>query len=162
MKRFDKIAASFLLGIISCTSPNEKVLSEKDSTSCMKTPSRFASLSDTTTINYNGDSSTAGMILIPGGTFDMGADNEQAAPDEYPKHAVKVDPFWMDATEVTNAQFAAFVKATGYVTTAEKAPDWEVLKKELPEGTPKPSDDMLVAASLVFTPSEVPVEPTPG
>ena len=58
----------------------------------------------------------------------------------------------MDATEVTNAEFAAFVRATHYVTTAEKAPDWEEMKKQLPPGTPKPPDSVLVAASLVFTP----------
>ena len=40
--------------------------------------------------------------------------------------------FWMDATEVTNSQFAEFVKATGYVTTAEKEADWNELKKQLP------------------------------
>ena len=56
----------------------------------------------------------------------------------------------MDATEVTNAQFKKFVEATGYITMAEKAPDWEELKKQLPAGTIKPHDSLLVAASLVF------------
>nr|ARR75636.1 formylglycine-generating enzyme [uncultured bacterium] len=60
--------------------------------------------------------------------------------------------FWMDATEVTNAQFSEFVKATGYITTAEKDPDWNELKKQLPAGTPKPDDSLLKASSLVFTP----------
>lgn len=82
----------------------------------------------------------------------MGASDTEGRPDEYPQHQVKVSGFWMDATEVTNAQFAAFVEATGYVTTAERAPDWEELKKQLPPGTPKPPDSVLVAASLVFTP----------
>ncbi|MBO9681153.1 MAG: formylglycine-generating enzyme family protein [Flavisolibacter sp.] len=90
------------------------------------------------------------MVRIEGGSFMMGADNLQASPDEYPKHKVTVKSFWMDATEVTNAQFAAFVKATGYITTAEKQPDWEELKKQLPPGTPKPNESELVAASLVF------------
>jgi formylglycine-generating enzyme required for sulfatase activity len=58
----------------------------------------------------------------------------------------------MDATEVTNAQFAQFVKATGYSTTAERKPDWNELKKQLAPGTPKPDESLLVAASLVFTP----------
>jgi formylglycine-generating enzyme required for sulfatase activity len=97
------------------------------------------------------------MRLIPGGTFDMGGDNNQASPDEYPKHKVTVDPFYMDATEVTNAQFKKFVEATGYITTAERKPDWEELKKSLPPNTPKPPDSVLVAASLVFKPSEGPV-----
>jgi formylglycine-generating enzyme required for sulfatase activity len=83
----------------------------------------------------------------------MGGDNREAAADEYPKHQVTVNGFWMDATEVTNAQFAEFVKATHYITTAEKKPDWNELKKQLPPGTPKPPDNVLVAASLVFKPT---------
>ena len=63
----------------------------------------------------------------------------------------------MDATEVTNAQFQEFVKVTGYVTTAERKPDWEELKKQLPEGTPRPAENLLVAASLVFDPPSRPV-----
>jgi sulfatase modifying factor 1 len=93
-----------------------------------------------------------GMVWIPGGTFRMGADNDQASADEYPKHVVTVSGFWMDRTEVTNAEFAAFVRATGYVTTAERKPDWNELKKQLPPGTPKPDASLLVPASLVFDP----------
>jgi len=93
-----------------------------------------------------------GMVLIKAGTFMMGGDNAQAAADEYPKHKVIVNDFWMDKTEVTNAQFARFVKATGYITTAELKPNWEELKKQVPPGTPKPNDSLLVAASLVFSP----------
>ena len=98
-----------------------------------------------------------GMVWIPGGEFEQGGDNDQAADDEYPKHKVTLKGFWIDATEVTNAQFAAFVKATGYITTAEKAPDWEELKKQLPPGTPKPADSLLVASSLVFKAPSGPV-----
>ena len=87
----------------------------------------------------------------------MGCSNEEGRTDEYPVHKVKVDGFWMDATEVTNAQFQKFADATGYITTAEKAPDWEELKKQLPPGTPRPDANMLVAASLVFTPPSHPV-----
>lgn len=90
------------------------------------------------------------MVWIPNGEFEQGGDNKQAADDEYPKHKVTLNGFWMDATEVTNAQFERFVKATGYVTVAEKKPDWEELKKQLPAGTPKPADSVLVASSLVF------------
>ena len=78
-----------------------------------------------------------GMVWIPEGTFMMGSEGPQARPDESPIHPVKVDGFWIDQTEVTNAQFAAFVEATGYVTTAEKPVDWEEMKKQLPPGTPK-------------------------
>lgn len=80
----------------------------------------------------------------------MGADNEQGRADEYPKHSVRVNGFYMDATEVTNDQFAAFVSATGYVTTAEKDVKWEDLQKQVAPGTPKPPDSLLQAASLVF------------
>ena len=93
-----------------------------------------------------------GMVWIEGGTYRQGGDNGQAQQDEYPKHTVSVKGFWIDKTEVTNAQFAAFVKATGYVTTAERKPDWEELKKDLPPGTPKPDESLLVPASLIFSP----------
>ncbi len=99
----------------------------------------------------------AGMVWIPGGEFSMGSVDPLARPDERPIHRVRVDGFWMDATEVTNAQFEAFVKATGYVTVAERAIDWEELRKQVPPGTPKPDDSMLQPGSLVF---KAPAEPT--
>lgn len=123
-----------------------------------KLPSRFAADSSTIDIKPDANSSTEGMVKIPGGEFLMGAADKEGRPDEYPQHAVHVDGFWMDATEVTNAMFMKFVKATGYITTAERAPDWEELKKQLPPGTPKPADSLLVAASLVFTPPNKPVQ----
>ena len=90
-------------------------------------PKRFASYSiirpaETAGIN-TAVTAHSGMVWIKAGTFMMGADNKQASPDEYPKHKVAVNGFWMDTTEVTNAQFALFVKATGYITTAERKPD---------------------------------------
>jgi formylglycine-generating enzyme len=93
-----------------------------------------------------------GMVWIPAGEFDMGGIGPEARPDEFPVHRVQVDGFWMDATEVSNAEFRRFVGETGYVTTAEKNPDWEELKKQLPPGTPKPDDSILVPGSLVFSP----------
>ena len=95
-----------------------------------------------------------GMVWIPGGTFSMGGDNNQARQDEFPKHTVKLDGFFMDVTEVTNAQFAKFVATTAYITTAEKDINWEDLKKQLPSDTSKPDDEILKAASLVFVPTE--------
>ena len=118
-------------------------------------PARFAAAR--VEIAVRTDASHPGMTWIEGGTFQMGADNRQASEDEYPKHQVTVGGFWMDRTEVTNAQFAAFVRATGYITTAEKKPDWEQLKKQLPPGTPKPDKSLLVAASLVFSPPDHPI-----
>ncbi|MCW1430651.1 formylglycine-generating enzyme family protein [Novosphingobium sp. JCM 18896] len=61
------------------------------------------------------------MIHLPGGAFVMGSD--RFYPEEAPVRRVRVDPFWIDETPVANAQFAAFVAATGHVTLAETAPD---------------------------------------
>jgi sulfatase modifying factor 1 len=127
--------------------------------SCMQTPSRFPNMdSSTSGIATSGDTSNKGMVFIPGGSFSMGANNQQADKDEYPKHEVALSAFWIDKTEVTNAEFQKFVNATGYITTAEKKPDWEEMKKTLPAGTAKPSDDELVAASLVFRQTQQPVD----
>ena len=87
----------------------------------------------------------------------MGAADEEGRQDEYPRHLVRLDSYWIDVTEVTNAQFKQFIDATGYVTTAEKAPDWELMKLQLPPGTPKPPDSVMVPASLVITPPHHPV-----
>ncbi|QHT71864.1 formylglycine-generating enzyme family protein [Rhodocytophaga rosea] len=129
-----------------------------DSLSCHSNiPDRFAvqqtnsKATIETVSEVSEEMATTGMVLIPAGTFQMGADNQESRKDEFPKHKVSVEGFWMDTHEVTNAQFAAFVKATGYVSTAERKPDWEEIKKQLPPGTPKPSDDVLVASSLVFS-----------
>lgn len=103
-------------------------------------------------------SSAEGMVLIPAGEFVMGGKSEQAEADEFPRHAVKVSSFYMDETEVTNAQFKEFVDATGYITVAERDVDWNELKKNLPPGTPKPADSILRAGSLVFEPTEGPVD----
>lgn len=95
-----------------------------------------------------------GMKWIPGGEFSMGTDDPESMPNERPARTVKITGFWMDEHSVTNAQFRAFIKATGYVTTAEQAVDWNVLKQQLPPDAPKPPDDMLVPGSLVFTPPD--------
>jgi len=95
---------------------------------------------------------TSGMVLIPNADFMMGGSDKLAMPDELPVHRVILDSFWMDEAEVTNEQFKKFVKETGYVTTAEQKPDWDELKKQLPPGTPKPDDSILVPGSLVFNP----------
>lgn len=136
----------------SCNSNEQAAtnIDNKDTLSCMIVPERFPSGTGVTNDTKSTDTSVAGMVFISGDTFEMGADNTQAAADEYPKHKVTVDPFWMDATEVTNAQFTAFVRATGYITLAERKPDWEELKKSVAPGTPPPPDSMLVPASLVF------------
>jgi formylglycine-generating enzyme required for sulfatase activity len=93
-----------------------------------------------------------GMVWIPGGEFTMGTDAEIGWPDEKPAHRVRVDGFWIDSTEVSNAMFREFVKATGYVTTAEKPPDINEIMSQVPPGTAPPTKEQLVPGSLVFTP----------
>jgi formylglycine-generating enzyme len=96
--------------------------------------------------------SAHGMVWIPGGEFSMGAMDPpaanaigmHAAADARPIHRVYVDGFWMDETDVTNEEFARFVKATGYVTIAERTPTAE----EFP-GAPS---ENLYAGSVVFSP----------
>lgn len=102
--------------------------------------------------NASADKTNTDMAWIPGGTFSMGGVNPtgmtdggmEAMDDARPVHRVFVDGFYMDKTEVTNARFAKFVKATGYVTVAEQKPT----KEEFPG---VPAED-LVAGSVVFTP----------
>lgn len=83
------------------------------------------------------------MVRIPGGTYQMGA-SDPIRPDEQPVHTVTVDPFWLDKMPVTNEQFEAFVKATGYVTIAERKPD--------PKDYPGAPPEALVPGSVVFSP----------
>lgn len=97
-----------------------------------------------------------GMAWIPGGEFSMGAQNPpdmehdhvgmKATEDSRPVHRVYVDGFWMDKTDVTNAEFAKFVAATHYVTEAERTPKAEDFPGAPPEN--------LVAGAVVFSPPE--------
>ncbi len=91
----------------------------------------------------------AGMIWIAGGEFSMGSNDPKFA-DARPWHRVRVSGFWIAPTVVTNDQFARFVRATHYVTVAERKP----LQKDFPDAPP----DKLVPGSLVFTPPKHPVE----
>jgi len=107
----------------------------------------------------NAGESQEGMVLIPGGEFSMGSDLKSESicslpglfRDAVPVHRVYVDPFWMDATEVTNEQFAKFADATGYVTVAERKPTAE----EFPGAPP----ENLIAGATVFaaTQTQVPL-----
>lgn len=66
--------------------------------------------------------STEGMVLLPGGSFLMGTNSQEgyAADGEGPVRKVNLDPFWIDTTTVTNAQFGEFVAEVRYVTEAER------------------------------------------
>jgi formylglycine-generating enzyme required for sulfatase activity len=97
------------------------------------------------------------MVWVPPGEFIMGTDDPRSMANERPAHRVKMDGFWMDTHAVTNAEFRRFVEATQYVTMAERKPDWEEIRKQVPPGTPRPDDSVLVPGSLVFTPPDHPV-----
>ena len=97
-----------------------------------------------------------GMVWIEGGEFKMGGVGPEIRHDELPLHRVALDGFFIKKTEVTNAQFKRFVDATGYKTIAERPVDWELIKTQVPPGTPQPPEDMLLPGSLVFhQPAEV-------
>jgi formylglycine-generating enzyme len=88
------------------------------------------------------------LVALPGGTFRMGS--TRFYPEEAPEHTVTVAPFAVERHPVTNAQFAAFVAATGHRTTAELAPD--------PGQYPGADPADLVAGALVFRPTAGPVD----
>jgi sulfatase modifying factor 1 len=98
-----------------------------------------------------------GMVFIPGGEFSMGSldptemvcGGDQPMDDARPLHRVYLDSYFMDATEVTNEEFAAFVQATGYVTVAERKPT----REEFPDVP----EEKLLAGSVVFSPPPRPV-----
>ena len=129
------------------------------------TSSIFAQESESPALASNAQSRTLprghapeGMVWIPGGEFSMGSDGKcdgkfscspATVADSVPIHPVHVDGFWVDATPVTNAEFEKFVKATGYITIAERTPT----KEEFPMAPP----ESLVAGSIVFTPTSRPV-----
>jgi formylglycine-generating enzyme len=89
-----------------------------------------------------------GMVRLNGGVFAMGSD--RFYPEESPARQVRVDAFWIDATPITNADFARFVEATGHITTAEIAPD--------PSDYPGMLPNLAQAGSLVFEPPLHPVD----
>jgi len=93
-------------------------------------------------------SSYADMVRIPGGAFRIGSDRHYA--EDAPAHRLTVDPFWIDRAPVTNRQFREFVTATGYVTSAEVAPD--------PRDYPGALPNMLRPGSLVFSPPKHPID----
>lgn len=118
---------------------------KKDTCDLCKSPSSRAALIDASYRQTGATAVTSGsreMVLIKGGTCEIGSND---FTDSKPVHEVSVNDFYMDEHEVTNAQFAAFVKATGYVTVAEQ--------KLNPADYPGVPPDKLVPGSGVFTPA---------
>ena len=92
------------------------------------------------------------MVLVPGGTFIMGTDDKlgenqmvRRGAEEGPLHNVILESFYIDKTEVTNAEFKEFVDETGYVTLAERS----FKKEDYPEARP---EDLLPAAFVMASP----------
>ncbi len=98
-----------------------------------------------------GEPPAPGMAWIPGGTFTMGSDFKDF-PEEHPPHPVTVDPFWIDTMAVTNEDYTRFVRATGYVTVAERPLD--------PAMYPALPTEQLAPGSLVFRQPAGPVDIT--
>lgn len=107
-----------------------------------------------TTASAEAKAAPPGMMWVPGGTYTRGTNDSGSGsfPAERPAHPVSVHGFWMDKTEVTNEDFAKFVSATGYLTTAETTPTLEEIMKQVAPGTPPPPVEALVPGALVFTP----------
>jgi len=152
MKYTFVIAAILLVG---CKKNEDKACCEKvskanflmASSNCESSGNRAAKMMEGT----QNASTQNKLMLIPEGTYMQGSNGDKwALPREFPQHEVKVNSFYMQEHEVTNAEFSKFVEKTGYVTTAEKPVDWEQLKKELPPGTPKPVPEVLQPGSMVF------------
>ena len=146
MKYLFKLTFLFLVlaYMTACISGNENQSNEADSLHLEDSLSNDTFIEEFDKANYEVISASIGvdnseMVWIPGGKFKMGS---MDFPDAMPIHIVELDGFWMDAHEVTNAQFARFVEATGYQTVAERALD----PKDFP-GVPL---DMLVPGSAVF------------
>lgn len=105
--------------------------------------------SENTTASLSPREAPEGMVWVPGGTFWMGSEDPRF-PDAQPRHQVQLDGFFMDASAVTNTQFALFIEATGYVTVAERRPTRDQY--------PNASADMLVPGSIVFAPPDEAVD----
>ncbi|TDW52612.1 formylglycine-generating enzyme required for sulfatase activity [Flavobacterium sp. 270] len=133
--------------------PKEKVTAMN----CAETPTVSGeSEFKPTIVNKTASPSKApkGMVWIPGGEFSMGSNVEDESlcsikgvtKDAAPIHRVYVDGYFMDQTEVTNEEYAAFVKATGYITVAEQKPT----KEEFPTA----NEEDLITGSVIFTPTD--------
>ena len=91
---------------------------------------------------------TEGLRWVPGQTYTMGSDRHYS--EEGPAHLVAVDGFWLESHQVTTAEFAAFVDATGYLTVAERPLD--------PADFPGAPVENLQPGSMVFTQTAGPVD----
>ncbi|WP_159472717.1 formylglycine-generating enzyme family protein [Dyadobacter sp. 3J3] len=147
MKFFGKLFLLMSLAVIGLSCQTKQTAEEKTKDSLAKCiadgmPTRASAILASQEKIVESKGSKDGMVLIKGGEFLMGADE---FPDSRPMHKVRVDPFYMDEHEVTNGEFARFVKATNYKTVAERPLN--------PADYPGVPADKLVPGSAVFTPT---------
>jgi len=136
--------------MLACNGPKDQSINQADSVAmCVSEglPSRAAAVQKAQIDHIPQGADDVKMVFIKGGAFQMGSKEFE---DAQPIHEVTVHDFWMDEHEVTNAQFARFVEATGYITVAERALD--------PKDFPGVSRDLLVPGSAVFTPPQEQVD----
>ena len=140
------VIAAIVLAVLWVSKEVKRVARNRDTTQEFRkgaaSPQSSPASIATPSANWTND-----MVWIPAGTFWMGNNAGQA--DEKPVHKVSLDGFWMDKTEVTNEQFEEFVRATKYVTVAERKPN--------PEDFPGADPELLVPGSVVFYPPNEPV-----
>jgi sulfatase modifying factor 1 len=132
------VTGGSLLALKKSGKDSERKRRQADSATQQETAATPSTAATTSTINTNE------MAWIPSGTFWMGSDEGQE--DERPVHKLTMDGFWMDKTEVTNEDFDRFVRATGYVTIAERPPK--------AEDFPGVDPSLLVPGSIVFAPPQ--------
>jgi len=152
--RFTRFGISFIVLALVAFACNDKKETKKTEAEKVKSKKEITVV-DTLNIIKDipeGVETPEGMVWIPGGIYTQGAvsHDKEAMHHEKPAHKVAIDGFFMDTTVVTNAKFSKFIKETGYVTTAERKPEWEELKKQFPGRTPKPHDSILQPGSLIF------------
>lgn len=144
---YPHISLSLCILLSCCNQQPEQAVADtlknsSDTVDCIAPPSRSAAIMQAALPVKPGDGKdSVKMLWIPGGAFEMGSND---FPDARPIHKVRINGFWMDEHEVTNAQFAAFVKATGYKTVAERPLN--------PADFPGVPADKLIPGSAVFTP----------
>ena len=142
----------FCFYLSSCSEKNKKANTTETTSKVVAEASKEKKPVEVRTEMPVGITVPKGMVWVPGKVFMQGvvAQDKMAMAHEGPAHKVAVDGFFIDATEVTNAQFKQFIDATNYKTVAERKIDWEEMKKQLPEGTPKPPDSIMQPGSLTF------------
>lgn len=150
---------SIFIFLIGCK--EEKKTAPTSNETSRTTKRQEVSLQDTTVIKEKpeGVDTPDGMVWIPGAIIEQGAvpQDKMAMEHEKPGHTVAIDGFFMGITQVTNAEFKKFVDETGYTTVAEREIDWEEMKKQLPEDTPKPHDSIMQPGSLTFKKAKISV-----